>query len=176
MKVEKIMNRNFKSINENESVFSAVKVMNDNHIYGLIVRDGEGKEVGLLSERSIIKRFIPRNKKPDEVPVKYVMREPIPKINEEADVKDAALYLSSNGLERCAVVNDGGKVVGIVTLTDLSRYLSKESIMDVLFSHRAKDYVHICPKCGIGTLEPVYNEKGEIRVFRCSNPSCFYEE
>jgi CBS domain-containing protein len=176
MKVEKIMNRNYKSIEENESIFNAVKIMNENKIYGLVVKDKEGKDVGLLSERSIIKRFIPRNKKPDEVPVKFVMREPMPKISMDSDVRDAATYLSNNGLERCAVVDDSGKVAGIITLTDISRYLSKESIIDVLFSHRAKEYVHLCPKCGIGTLEPVYNEKGEIKVFRCSNPSCFYEE
>lgn len=176
MKVERIMNRNFKSINENESVFAAVKIMNDNHIYGLIVKDNDGRDVGLLSERSIIKRFVPRNLKPDEVPVKFVMREPIPKISKDSDVRDVALYLSNNGLERCAVVDESGNVVGIITLTDLSRYLSKESIIDVLFSHRTKDYVHICPRCGIGKLEPIYNEKGEIRVFRCSNPACFYEE
>ncbi|CAC11434.1 conserved hypothetical protein [Thermoplasma acidophilum] len=176
MRVEKIMNSNFKTVNWNTTVFDAVKIMNENHLYGLVVKDDNGNDVGLLSERSIIKRFIPRNKKPDEVPIRLVMRKPIPKVKSDYDVKDVAAYLSENGLERCAVVDDSGRVVGIVTLTDLSRYLSRASITDILLSHRTKDYQHLCPKCGVGVLEPVYNEKGEIKVFRCSNPACDYEE
>ncbi|BAB60477.1 hypothetical protein [Thermoplasma volcanium GSS1] len=174
--MEKIMNTNYRSVNENSSVFDAVKIMNENRLYGLIVKDNEGKDVGLISERSIIKRFIPRNKKPDEVQIKYVMRKPIPKVPSSYDVRDAAAYLSENGLERCAVVDSTGKVVGIITLTDLSRYLSRASIVDVLLSHRTKDYKHLCPKCGVGVLVPVYDQKGEIKVFRCSNPACDYEE
>ncbi|MGC8608506.1 MAG: CBS domain-containing protein [Thermoplasmata archaeon] len=176
MKVEKIMNIDFKKINENKTVFDAVKIMVDEHVWGLVVVNDDGRDTGLMSERSIIKRFILRNKKPDEVLVKQVMRKPIPSVRRDMDVMDVAGYLADNGLERCAVMDQDGKVAGIVTVTDISRYLSKESLSRILLSHRTKDYGHICPKCNAGYLEPVYNSKGEITVYRCTNPACDYEE
>ncbi len=176
MKVEKLVDKNFKTINENATVFDAVSEMNKNSLYGLLVVDSSNKYVGLLSERSIIRRFVLRNMRPDQVTVKSVMRRPLPRVSSEDDVKDVAAYLSENGLTRCAVFDSKEKMLGVVTITDLSRYLSAETLHDVLFSHRTKEYRHLCPKCGTGVLRAVYNSKGEITVFQCDNPSCNYVE
>ncbi|MCW6169071.1 MAG: CBS domain-containing protein [Thermoplasmatales archaeon] len=176
MKVEKLVDRNFKTISEKATIFDAVSEMNKNNLYGLLVVDDLNKYVGLLSERSIIRRFILRNLRPDQVTVKAVMRKPLPRVSSEDDIKDVAAYLSENGLSRCAVFDKNEKLLGVVTVTDLSRYLSSETLHDVLFSHKTKEYEHICPKCKTGVLRPVYNSKGEITVFQCDNPACNYVE
>jgi len=176
MKVGKIVDKNFKTISENATVFDAVSEMNKYNLYGLLVVDSANKYVGLISERSIIRRFVLRNMRPDQVMVRSVMRKPLPRVSSEDDVKDVAAYLSENGLTRCAVFDPNEKMLGVVTVTDLSRYLSVESLHDVLFSHKTKEYQHICPKCHTGVLRPIYNSKGEITVFQCDNPSCNYVE
>ncbi len=175
LKLSEVMSSNFVTINEDASVFEAVKKMVDNKAYGLVVVDSSDRPVGLLSERSLIKRFILRNKRPDEVQVKKVMRRPLPAVPISVSIQKVAEYLVQHGLER-TTVTDKGKVVGYVTLTDLSRYLSRESIWDVLRSHRIEEFTFFCPKCGVGTLQPAFGANGEIKVFSCTNPNCDYTE
>lgn len=175
MKLSEIVSRNYITISEDSTVFEAVKKMVDNKTYGLVVVDRNGRPAGLLSERSLVKRFILRNLRPDQVQVSRVMRRPLPAVPIKMPVARVAEYLVSNGLER-TTVTDHGEVVGYVTLTDMSRYLSRDTIWKVMSSHRTEDFVFFCPKCGTGLLKPVFGEKMEIKVFACDNPSCTYTE
>jgi CBS domain-containing protein len=175
LKLKDIMSTELITIEEDESVFAAVKKMLDNKIFGLVVINSEGIPSGLLSERSLVKRFILRNRKPEEVPVKAVMRRPVPSVPISLPLSKVAEYLVQNGLER-TTVTDGSKIVGYVTLTDMSRYLSRQKIWDVLKSHRTSDFIYFCPKCGTGHLNPVYGEHGDIKVFSCDNVQCNYQE
>ncbi len=175
MKLADIMKKDFLKVDEDTSVFDAVKLMVDNRAFGLVVVDREGRPVGLLSERSLIKRFILRNRKPDEVPVKKVMRRPVPAVPVKMSLQGVAEYLVQHGLER-TTVTDRDKVVGVVTLTDLSRFLSRDRIWNVLLSHRTEEFTFFCPRCAIGTLRPVFGEHGEINVYMCTNGSCDYTE
>lgn len=175
MKLSEVMSSNYVTIREEASIFEAVKKMLEHRTFGLVVVDQFDRPVGLLSERSLVKRFIMRNIRPDGIQVKKVMRRPLPAVPLTMSIPRVAEYLVQNGLER-TTVTDGGKVVGYVTLTDMSKYLSRDSIWKVLTSHRTEDFVFFCPKCGTGTLQPVMGERGEVRVYVCSNPSCQYEE
>jgi CBS domain-containing protein len=175
MKLKDVMSSDLITIGEDESVFAAVKKMLDRKIFGLVVVNSDGVPSGLLSERSLVKRFILRNRRPEEVPVKAVMRRPLPSVPISLPLSRVAEYLVQNGLER-TTVTDNGRVVGYVTLTDMARYLSRQKIWDVLKSHRTSEFVYFCPRCGTGHLNPVYGEHGDIKVFSCDNVQCNYQE
>lgn len=176
MKVGNIVQKNFKTIDQNATVFDAVKMMNENGLYGLLVTNGDNHYVGIISERSIINRFVLRNVPASEVLVKSVMRTPLPRVMGDDDVKDVASFLANSGLSRCAVFDRNDKLLGIITITDLSRHLSVQSVSEVLLSHRSRKFKFRCPVCMLGTMEPVYNAKGEITVFKCNNESCGHME
>lgn len=175
MKLSEIMSSNYITIREDSTVFEAVRKMVDNKTYGLVVVDQNGRPTGLLSERSLVKRFILRNLRPDEVQVGKVMRRPLPAVPVTMPVTRVAEYLVSNGLER-TTVTDHGEVIGYVTLTDMSRYLSRDTIWKVMSSHRTEEFVFFCPRCGTGVLKPVFGENMEIKVFACDNSACTYTE
>lgn len=175
MKVSEIMSSDYLTIGENASVFDAVRKMVENQAFGLVVVDSMQRPVGLLSERSLIKRFILRDMRPHEVTVSKVMRRPVPAVPITMSIIRAAEYLVQHGLER-TTVTDKGKVVGYVTLTDMSRYLSRDSIWKILTSHRSEDFTFFCPKCGTGKLKPVFGERGELKIYNCDNPMCDYTE
>jgi len=176
MKVGKVVSRIPMYINENATVLDAVKMMSENKLYGLVVKNDANEPVGLVSERSVILRFVLRDKPARDVQVKTIMRSPIPSVKEEDDVKDVSKFLSDNALTRCGVLDKNKKLVGIITITDLARYLSVQSISDVLVSHRNRKYKYICKVCLEGTMEPVFNGAGEITVFKCSNEKCGHIE
>lgn len=176
MKVGSLVQKNPKSIDQNATVFDAVKMMYENGLYGLLVTDGDNHYVGIISERSIINRFVLRNVPATEIKVKSVMRTPIPRVMADDDIKDVASFLSSNGLSRCAVFRNEDELAGIITITDLSRHLSVQNVSEVLLSHRSRKFKFRCPACMVGTMEPVYNPRGEITVFKCNNNKCGHME
>ncbi len=175
MKLEQVMSKSYQTISEDSTVFEAVQLMTKSKVYGIIVTNALGHPVGLLSERSLVKRFILRNRRPDEISVKAVMRRPLPSVPHTLSLPKVAEYLVRNGLERTTVTK-AGKVVGYVTLTDMAKYLSRKVIWDILSSHRVSDFTYFCPKCGSGQLKPAYGENGEIKVFSCNNDMCDYQE
>jgi CBS domain-containing protein len=81
--------------------------MNQKKASGIVVFQ-EGKPVGMLTERSLLRRFVKLDKRPDEVKVKDVMT-PLMKISADASVKDAATPILENGLTRLGVF-DGQKL------------------------------------------------------------------
>src|SRR5208282_1505424 len=103
--------------------------------------------VGMLTERSLLRRFVKLDKKPGEVKVGDVMG-PLMKIDADASVKSAAKKMLENGLTRLGVF-DGGKLIGWVTLTDIARDTSKQTLVDSLSRETrpsAQDEL-LCPVC-----------------------------
>lgn len=73
-------------------------------------------------------------------------------------------------------VFDKDQLVGWVTITDIARLSSKQSIVVMLSgqSESASDFEALCPSCRSGILEKVSHGSGKILRWRC--PKCGYEE
>jgi signal-transduction protein with cAMP-binding, CBS, and nucleotidyltransferase domain len=155
------------------SVLDAAKVMNQKRASGVVVFQ-EGKPVGMLTERSILRRFVKLDKRPEEVKVRDVMT-PLMKVSADASVKEAANKILDNGLTRLGVF-DGEKLVGWVTLTDIARDSSKQGILDSLTrqSQAASHDEMICPACRSGIMKKVVGS--EDRVIRWECPNCMHAE
>lgn len=78
--------------------------------------------VGIITERDLVRKIIAQ-KKDTSKKVSEVMSESLITIAPEDDVKEASKKMLINGLRRLPVVKNG-KLVGIVTATDLARNLA----------------------------------------------------
>lgn len=174
-RVRDIMTKDVPQIDASASVLDAVKVMNDKRKSGVVVFENE-KPVGMFTERSILRRFVPEDKKPSTVEIRDVMA-PLLKINADAPVKDAASLLLENAFTRAGVF-DGDKLVGWLTLTDIVRSNSKRNIMDSLRrggrSTKFSDDELVCPECRSAVMKKVVGKNGEILRWEC--PNCGHEE
>lgn len=172
-KVREIMTRGVPQVDASASVLDASKTMNQKKASGIVVFQ-EGKPVGMLTERSLLRRFVKLDKRPDEVKVKDVMT-PLMKISADASVKDAATKILENGLTRLGVF-DGEKLVGWVTLTDIARDSTKEGLIKSL-SRRdevgTQDEM-ICPVCRTGIMKNVVGTGGKVLRWEC--PNCMHAE
>ena len=110
------MQTNVERVNASTSVLEASKIMNDAGSSGAVVFNGD-KAVGMITDRRILRRFVPLNRKPEEVTVKEVMS-PFFKIDADASTKEAKRRLLEAGITRLGVF-DGDKFLGWVTLADL---------------------------------------------------------
>lgn len=140
--------------------------MNNQRFSGVVVFDGD-RAVGMLTDRSLLRKFVGMNKRPDEVKVSEVMA-PLLRIDAGASTKEAALVMIKNQYARIGVF-DGEKFLGWVTYTDLARETSKKNMLNALQNRNQPEIDYVCPKCRKAVLTKVANEEGRILRWECSN-------
>ena len=172
-KVREVMTKDVPQVDVSSSVLDASKVMNQRKANGVAVFQ-EGKPVGMLTERALLRRFIKLNKKPEEVKVREVMA-PLLKIGADASVKDAAKKILENGVTRLGVF-DGDELVGWVTVTDIARDSSKQGLVDALRgqSQAGTEDELLCPACRSGVMKKVTGSGGRVLRWEC--PNCMHQE
>lgn len=121
LKVENVMVGDVITIDAEATVREAVELMNKNEIGCLIVVDGEGKPVGILTERDLLKRVLAKRKDPVRVKVKDVMSKPLVTGTPHMDIEAAARLMFKKKIKKLPVV-ENGNLVGLVTLTDMVRF------------------------------------------------------
>ncbi len=170
-KVRDVMETNVDRVNASTTVLEASRIMNDAGSSGVVVFNGD-KAVGMVTDRRILRRFVPLNKKPEEVTVKEVMS-PFFKIDADASLKEAKRRLLEAGITRLGVF-EGERFLGWVTLADVEgRSLrgGRPILNAFLHDDKAEPMEVLCPKCRSGFMEKVEN-KGEVVRYQC--PNCGY--
>lgn len=119
--VENIMHKNVISIDSSLTVTDAAKMMEDANI-GCIIVMKNNMPVGILTERDFVRKVI-AHQKPMFTAVKDVMSSPLIVIDSDETVWELAELMKQKHIHRVPVV-EKGKLVGIVTATDMTRLCS----------------------------------------------------
>jgi CBS domain-containing protein len=119
MKLEKIMVKNVVTVKANVTVKSAVEVTNEHEI-GCLVVVNSGQPVGIVTERDMLKRIIHELREPEKTRVTDIMSKPLIAAEPKMSAGDAAKLMFERKIKKFPVVEDG-RLVGLVTLTDLVR-------------------------------------------------------
>lgn len=119
MSVKDIMVEEVITAKPDTKVKDAVKLMNKNEI-GCLVVTRDGKPVGIITERDVLKKIVCESKNPEQVRVSEIMSKPlvVGKIN--MDLGEVAKLILKRNVKKLPVV-DGEKLVGLITLTDIVR-------------------------------------------------------
>lgn len=118
-KLRKIMIENVVTIGPNATVKQAAELMNMHEIGCLIVVDRE-KPVGILTERDMLKRIICESRQSKTAKVVNLMSKPLITASPDMRAGDAAKLMFERNIKKLPIV-ENGKLVGLVTLTDLLR-------------------------------------------------------
>ena len=107
------------SIDEGEKVTEAVKKMVEHNIGSVVVkRDNEF--VGIVTERDILERCYKENIYSPDLIVKKIMSSPLITIEADAPIGKAVKLMEGKDIRRLLVEEDG-KIVGIITQKDILR-------------------------------------------------------
>ena len=133
MLVKEIMSTCLKTVRPTDSVKEAACLMNESMIGCLIVISGTGKIEGIVTERDILTDVVAEGKDPCSVNIGEIMTKDIVVITPDASLEDAADVMTAKKIKKLPVVQ-GGKLVGIVTATDLVAYEKDliEKVADLL--------------------------------------------
>lgn len=119
IKLKEIMTTKLETIDENKTIFEAAKKMKK--VSSLLVKR-KGKIYGIITDTDIIKKVVAKGLDPKKVKVKQICSTPLITLDENEDVRKASYIMTKRGIKRIIVTRDG-KVVGIVTATDIARYV-----------------------------------------------------
>ena len=113
------MAKNVVTIDCNETVLDACEKYRKYKVGCLVVMDKD-LIVGILTERDIIERIMLKNRNPKETKVRDIMSPNIITIHALAPIEKAAYIMRENSIKKLPVVLNN-KIVGIITVTDISR-------------------------------------------------------
>ncbi len=120
--VKDIMTKALISVDPETTVFQVAKMMEQGGIGAVFVKK-DGTTSGIITDRDFAIK-IATQKLGLETPVEKVASYPLETINSSESILVAAGQMSSKNLRKLAVVEDG-KIIGIITSTDLVNQLAK---------------------------------------------------
>ncbi|MFB0921195.1 MAG: CBS domain-containing protein [Oscillospiraceae bacterium] len=120
MNISEIMTEHVISINEDEPVIAAARLMKQHNIGSLPVRDGKNKLKGIVTDRDIVLRCVAGNINPQEVRIGEVMSRSLITASPFEDTEKVAERMGMSQIRRVPVTEEG-ILVGIVALGDIAK-------------------------------------------------------
>lgn len=129
MSIGRICRRRIDLVDQDESVREAARRMREREVGFLVAIDSRGRPVGVLTERDLVGRVLADGHDPASMRVRAVMTPNPNTIAVEAPIETAVSLMMFGAVRRLPVVDQAGKVVGIVTLDDVTALLAEEFSM-----------------------------------------------
>jgi CBS domain-containing protein len=118
MQVFEAMTPEVVSVPPETTLVDAAQAMKDLDVGPLPVCDGD-RLLGMVTDRDIIVRAIAEGRDPRTTQVRDVMTSEVVCCRENDDVRHATKLMQDGQLRRLLVMNDEGRLVGIVSLGDI---------------------------------------------------------
>jgi CBS domain-containing protein len=132
----------------NTPVSDAARLMRASNKDSLIVYD-LGRPAGIVTERDFLRKVTAEGKDPMRVHVGDVVSSPLITIAPSKSAKDAAALMIEKKIRHLPVVRDG-ILIGMLTLEDFARHISKKGIRTAILESMGKDAEH-----EIAMMQPV---------------------
>ncbi len=120
LKVASAMVKDVVTVDTDATVKKAVEIMNKHEIGCLVVVKGN-RLVGILTERDMLKRVLGESRNPEKTKVSEIMTAPVITVSPTTNLEEAAKLMFEKNVKKLPVVSEG-KLVGLITLTDLARF------------------------------------------------------
>jgi len=120
--VKDIMNKAVISVNPMTTSFQVAKMMKHGGIGAIIVKENK-ISTGIITDRDFATK-ISANNLPLDTPVQKVMSSPLITVNPTDSISSVAKTMSNKKVRKLAV-SENGKIIGIITSTDLVNQLAK---------------------------------------------------
>ncbi|OUJ18695.1 CBS domain containing protein [Methanonatronarchaeum thermophilum] len=139
--VSEIMVNEVISVSEKGNLKEAVKKMMESGIGGIPIVDSEGRVKGIITERDIVS-LISKVDIVTGMKVKDIMSENVITISPDSSIIDLTTTMVDEGFRRVPIIEDG-ILVGIVTATDVLRYLGNGGVFEKLVTGDIKEVLEV---------------------------------
>lgn len=125
MKVSQAMQSKITTIAPDGSVRAAAALMQAMDV-GMLPVCENGRAVGVVTDRDIVLRLMTKTGAMVDVPVREIMSGTIIGCGPDESIETAAARMGDHQIRRLIVQDDDGRMVGIMSLSDIARDISEE--------------------------------------------------
>ena len=122
MNVGDVMNKSLISVEKDDTIRLAIKKMVHGE-FGAVVVTENGKPIGILTERDILKSIANEMMEPENK-VEIIMNTPLISVNSSASLREAAEVMLTNNIRRL-MVKENDEYVGIISQRELQRFITE---------------------------------------------------
>ncbi len=108
------------TVEEGGTAKEVAELMNKHEIGCLIVMK-MGKPVGIVTERDLVKRVLLESKDPEKTKICEIMSKPLIVGKPQMELEQTVSLMVEQKIKKLPVTQDG-KLVGLITLTDILRF------------------------------------------------------
>ncbi len=119
-KISELMSPSPCAIEADKPVAYAARMMKDEDVGLAPIVEGD-RLVGTLTDRDIVTRVIAEGKDPQSVAVREVASTDLVTIDPQQDLDEALQLMARNQVRRLPVVEEDGRLVGVVAQADVAR-------------------------------------------------------
>lgn len=124
-------------ISPDETVFKAIEKMASKNIGALLVLDGDGELVGIITERDYRNRVILKGRTSKETPVRDIMSTGLYCVKPTEKVETCMALMTDRKIRHLPVVEDD-ELKGIVSIGDLVKAVITKQKVEI---HNLRDYI-----------------------------------
>lgn len=118
MMVKDVMSSPVITIDEDAPANQVAELMDKHGLGCIIVTSKEGKPLGIITERDMVRRILAKNIKPDYLKAKEVMTSPLITVEPDENISEIARRMSRLNIRRLGVVYKG-QLVGVLSSKDV---------------------------------------------------------
>jgi CBS domain-containing protein len=118
--IRNVMTSNPHTIDAEKSVAYAAKMMRDEDVGLAPIVEGD-KLIGMLTDRDIAVRVVAQGRNPEQIKVAEVASKQVVTIDPQQDLNEALRIMAKHQVRRLPVVQEDGKLVGVVAQADIAR-------------------------------------------------------
>jgi CBS domain-containing protein len=129
--IRDVMTSNPRSLESGSSAVEAARLMRDEDVGIVPIVEGK-KLVGTVTDRDIVTRVVAEGKTPESVTVGDIASRELVTIDPQQDLEDALRLMARHQVRRLPVVEEDGKLVGIVAQKDVAMHASEAQTGEVV--------------------------------------------
>ena len=130
-KVHEVMTGRPRAVTPETTVTEAAQLMRSDDIGSLPILDGE-QLAGVVTDRDIVIRAIAEGKDPRGMPVREIASREIVKVHADEDLSSALQLMASQQVRRLPVVDDDGRLVGILAQADIAVEANEKAVGEMV--------------------------------------------
>ena len=130
-RITELMTPNPRTIDQDKPVSDAAKMMRDEDVGLAPIVDGD-KLVGTVTDRDIAIRIVAEGKDPQTTKVMEIASRELITIDPQQDLDEAMKLMARHQVRRLPVVEEDGKLIGVVAQADIAQHASGKKIGEVV--------------------------------------------
>ncbi|HEY6961890.1 MAG TPA: CBS domain-containing protein [Gaiellaceae bacterium] len=129
--IKELMTVKPRTVKQGDSIVEAAKLMKGEDTGIAPIVDGD-RLVGVVTDRDIAIRVVAEGKDPQATKVEEIASQNLVTIDPQQDLDEALRLMAQHQVRRLPVVEEDGKLVGIVAQADVARHASADRTGEVV--------------------------------------------